>query len=158
MDRYGEGYNSYSWHQVCPISSIPHLGVVKEGANGVFGSFSLRVRAGNRTVVSRPGTTLPSGIYFPQLTRPSDLARSQATVLVIVPYDTVEEDVVVCTASDGGPRADTTPELIPWPWFLGRFRGELPCGGRSWPGTHHKSAYSNQLLLRFGLSRRLGFE
>ena len=23
MDRYGEGYNSYSWHQVCVASPVP---------------------------------------------------------------------------------------------------------------------------------------
>ena len=122
----------------------------------MFSALSLRVRAGNHTTVSRPGSTLPLETHYPPLTRPSDLARWQATVLVIVPYDTVEEDVVVCTASDGGPRADTTPKLMPWSRLLGRFRGELSCGGRSWPGSHHKSAHLNPLSPRFMFSRWLG--
>jgi hypothetical protein len=69
-------------------------------------------------------------------------------VLVIVPYDTVEEDVVVCTDSDAERVPTTTPQLTPWPRLLGRFRGESSCGGRSRSDADHKSAHSSLLSPR----------
>ena len=65
------------------------------------------MRAGNHTVVSRPGKapSHPLGFLSPA-NSVFGFGLLQATVLVIVPYETVEEDVVVCTASDGGTRTE----------------------------------------------------
>lgn len=80
MDRAHEDYQSYSWHQV----SIEHNRGVQRA----------NVRLPLATV-ARPGESRHlTGILVTTLTR----HRVKATVLLLVPYDTVEDDVSVSFA------------------------------------------------------------
>lgn len=76
-------------------------------------------------------------------------------MLVIVPYDTVEEDVVVriCFRLEDACRHDTRAHT--GPCISGRFGEKLSGGGRGWAGTYNKSAHLSPFFTRPSVSQML---
>lgn len=76
-------------------------------------------------------------------------------MLVIVPYDTVEEDVVVRIyfRLEDARRHDTRAHT--GPCISGRFGEELSGSGRGWAGTYHKSARLSPFFTQVSVSQVL---
>jgi len=88
------------------------------------------------------------GVHFPLLTRPSDLVRYRRPCWLLFRmtlWKKTSRCVLQCFRWGGRlPTRHLSSCRGP-----GRFRGELSCGGRSWPDTYHKSAHYNPLPSRF---------